>query len=71
MSFKDASGNINPAKTFIIEKMSIGNYDIYDVVCAANPSTTTQFPSLLGMSALRKLGNSIEIDFNKNILIVK
>ena len=68
-NFSDASGNTNKGIIYVISEITIGNYTISDVPCAVNPSAD-HAPNLLGMSALRKLGDFIKIDFNKNQLIV-
>jgi len=68
-NFSDASGNTNKGIIYVISEITIGNYTISNVPCAVNPSAD-QAPNLLGMSALRKLGDFIKIDFIKNQLIV-
>lgn len=68
-NFSDASGNTNKGIIYVISEITIGNFTISNVPCAVNPSAN-QAPNLLGMSALRKLGDFIKIDFNKNQLIV-
>jgi len=69
-SFIDASGGKNSAIMYVIDEIKIGPYSINDIVCAVNlnDSNTT---NLLGMSAIRKLGNSVEINFQKNSLKVR
>ena len=68
-NFSDASGNTNKGIIYVISEITIGNYTISNIPCAVNPSAD-QAPNLLGMSALRKLGDFIKIDFIKNQLIV-
>lgn len=68
-NFSDASGNTNKGIIYVISEITIGNFTISNVPCAVNP-LADQAPNLLGMSALRKLGDFIKIDFNKNQLIV-
>lgn len=69
-NFSDASGNTNRGIIYVISEITIGNFTISNVPCAVNPSAD-QAPNLLGMSALRKLGSSIKIDFNQNQLIIE
>jgi clan AA aspartic protease (TIGR02281 family) len=69
-SFTDASGGKNSAIIYVIAKIKIGPYTINDVICAVNPGASNA-PNLLGMSAIRKLGNSVEINFQKNSLEVR
>ena len=69
-NFSDASGNTNRGIIYVISKITIGNFTISNVPCAVNPSAD-QAPNLLGMSALRKLGDGIKIDFIKNQLIIE
>ena len=68
-SFTDASGGENKAIIYVIGEIKIGAYTINDVVCAVNP-TASNAPNLLGMSAIKKLGSSIKINFKKNTLEV-
>ena len=69
-NFSDASGNTNRGIIYVISEITIGNFTISNVPCAVNPSAD-QAPNLLGMSALRKLGDGIKIDFIKNQLIIE
>ena len=68
-SFKDASGNSNEAVIYLISKITVGKYVLKDVVCGVNKSATSS-PNLFGMSAIRKLGNTISINFTKKVIDV-
>ncbi len=70
VSLRDASGNVNSATIYEIEKLKVGNYELKNVECAINFQSTDS-PNLFGMSAIRKLGNEISIDFKNNILNIK
>lgn len=68
-SFTDASGKSNEAVIYLISKITVGKYVLKDVVCGVNTSATRS-PNLFGMSAIRKLGNSISINLSKKVIDV-
>lgn len=67
ITFKDASGNSSNASIFEIEKLKVGNYELKNVECAINFESTDS-PNLFGMSAIKKLGTEVTIDFKNNSL---
>jgi hypothetical protein len=65
--FIDANGNINLSLRFNLREIRIGNYIVKNIPCGV--SQTTQGISLLGLSAISKLGK-IQIDFAESTLKV-
>lgn len=70
VSLRDASGNLNDAFIYEIQKLKVGNYELRNIECAINFNSTDS-PNLFGMSAIKKLGPEVSIDFKNNTLNVK
>ena len=61
-SFTIANGDVVYGKTYIIDKMKIGNYEIENIEFSVIEGENS--PDLLGLNALLQLTNSIKIDIN-------
>lgn len=64
-SFMDANGDINENAIINIKEFRVGNAMLYDIEVAVAEFGA---PNLLGLNTLKKLGNKLEIDLDKNLL---
>ena len=61
-SFTIANGDVVYGKTYVIDKMKIGSYEIENIEFSVIEGENS--PDLLGLNALLQLTNSIKIDIN-------
>jgi len=65
-SFTIANGDVVYGKTYVIDKMKIGSYEIKNVKCSVLEEDKAS--NLLGLNALLQPTNSIKIDINAGVL---
>lgn len=66
---KIANGDMVKSYTIIINEVEIGGIKVNNIPCVVMEQQDA--PLLLGMSALKKLGDDVSIDYKRNLLILR